>query len=88
MLAGLAAFTVLGGFDNALAMFLCANDAVRIFALLWLTSVAVGVPLMILFVRTFGVDGVPWALFLSVCWRIIPSAFYCRRVVARLRASA
>ena len=82
MLAGLAAFTVVTGFENALAAFLFASGAVKVHAILWLVGAVLGVPLLIGFVIWFGVDGVPWALFLiNLVVRVIPAAIYCRNAL-------
>lgn len=87
MLCGLAALTAVSGFENVLTKFVVSGGRVRIHGTLWMITVAVGVPLLLAFVRRFGPDGVPWALAITtLLCRTLPAALYARRLLRDLHA--
>lgn len=80
MLLGLAAATLVYGFENVLTKFVVGVGGVRVEGTLWIAAVIVGIPVLHGFVAWLGVDGVPWALALTtLACRTIPAAYFARR---------
>jgi FkbM family methyltransferase len=83
LLAGLAAWTVLGGTGNAIAMFLNGVSRVRVQIACAVALMGPALGLKILLVRAFGIAGVPWATFAAYSVFVaIPLALYVSSMVA------
>lgn len=89
LLLGLAVWSVIECCGNALAMFLNGATAMRLQICLSVTFGVVGLMMKVLFVRHFGLVGVPWSTITSyVLIEAIPWMFFVPRVLRNLEAKS
>ena len=87
LLLGLATWTVISCCGDALAMFMNGAAIIRIQLLVATVFGATCLATKILFIRHFGISGVPWATILSyVVVVIVPYSLYVPRAIDRLHA--
>ncbi len=85
LLAGLAAWTLIGGLGATIAIFFNGVSVLRFQAVTTVVMSVVALALKILFVRRWGVAGVPWAMVISYTVFVgIPTVAYIPRLLRRL----
>jgi O-antigen/teichoic acid export membrane protein len=89
LLAGLAAWAVVSGVGGAVAIFLNGAGILRFQVVCGILMFAAALPLKIVFARTWGVAGVPWAAVLAYGAFVgIPMAVYVPRLLRRLSSGS